>query len=1159
MQAKALRLLFVLSWVVFTGCGLFIDEPIERDPELSRLPEFACVNQVGENLERGLDDATGWAQAYACLGRALLVYDKYLIPESSSDDVTSRSSIESLTNRLLSKSQRLTSPEWTAVFELKSQLLGGDTQVIRLSELKQAADLLLDLSATIEQTRSEMTQDPASAFEKITHAIDVHGRVLQKTDLSLQDMPQIFAAFAPRWLSKSNQVLFSAAHRSSWTKVLGWFGSDQSRPISELTQMANGLKWVNRPETRASSSSKVDRFRKVAEKNIADASWLDGLNELISQWLKANAETITSTEREEIESALHVFRQLIGSSSNISVGRMISWWVSIPQSQRELLSQIFLDGNIPKSWSVIRSLEPTVRSFLRVSQIGTWSIQDIFAKVHAQSSLAARINRLCGFSCSSHSRLVDETLSLFSDAEAVNLESAFHLFWNWSHTSSGEKLLTAWMQGSDVSVDMSQAVQEWIQLWSDSIDSTNPAQSQKSYTSRIQRLLAEWEGILASLPGEPAREFHKGLQQAQWVMEVLIPKNQAQWSRNQWREFLLFSLPLKLEVERVLRSCSSASSTLQDQLNCYGEILPHARSFVDRFPNLQLSGVDLERASSLFSEIWDQQKMTVELWVSLFQYYDPVHRFPDHSIRSVQLSSLIATAYDISQNLSTVLKEMDRFQGDLPRLLAHTEPAEQFLQSSLRLFQIFFRHRPVTSVSSVQFLLDQSFLWLERRGESAPLPRQALVPFIKPAIEHLLALNLPARRPLPVPDLLGRDEFLGFEQWLSSFIQENTRWSRAYAHLLAGRELTGNESFDRSQWEEQLGSSDYWKKQLRKRSIIDSLGISLRFHSQQGSKIYAGDLFYKNFFSHLASGLVRGYAVDPIRQGAASGITENEIILFITQSYEMIRSLQWGNPDQTAPDLAKQRFFEANAFTLEANGDALMDHGEIQEWLVFLFGTRPILDLLLVDLKLHCPETSEVVNGQTQRIYPESCVEDHWAKRDGLWSHLSRNFVDFAKDYASMDTAEKESLIKLLINSSKDKKSKPGQVRSNELETMVTLLSFGESIFNRYDTYIDGWLTIEEALRFFPVICPKLVEVSNGTFGRSCIVGRQTSNESLYGWLLHYKEPPIPPQGTWETIKFGARWGAWEVRWGTLRTFRRKQFIVNRRGLSQILSSMSKL
>lgn len=392
-----------------------------------------------------------------------------------------------------------------------------------------------------------------------------------------------------------------------------------------------------------------------------------------------------------------------------------------------------------------------------------------------------------------------------------------------------------------------------------------------------------------------------------------------------------------------------------------------------------------------------------------------------------------------------------------------------------------------------------------------------------------------------------------------TFSQENLRWAQAYDRLNRGNPISGAERFARAAWLRELSPSAYWTGQIARRSILDSLGITLRFDAERRNEVYAGDLFYKNFFFHLAQGLVRAYAVDANRRNDATGITEDEIILFITQSYEMIRSLQWGNPDQTAPDLAKQRFFEANSFTFDANGNRLMDLGEIQEWLVFLFSTRPILDGILANLATVCPETTEVVNGQTQKIYPTECVRRHWVTRNGLWQLLGSNFVDYSRDVAAMGAAEKAELIELMIESSRDKKSKPHQVRSNELETMVTLVTYGESIFDRYDQDKDGWLTIREALEFFPVICPKLIEVSNGLFGRNCVVGRQTSYESLYGWLLTYKEPPVTPQGTWQTIKFGARWGIWEVRWGTARTFRKQVRILNRKGLSQILSSMSKL
>ncbi len=313
------------------------------------------------------------------------------------------------------------------------------------------------------------------------------------------------------------------------------------------------------------------------------------------------------------------------------------------------------------------------------------------------------------------------------------------------------------------------------------------------------------------------------------------------------------------------------------------------------------------------------------------------------------------------------------------------------------------------------------------------------------------------------------------------------------------------------------------------------------------------DLSKKNLYFIMNKAFLEGYAEDQARANAGMQVTEPEMQRLVVDVHDVITDMRFGPQDQPDAALAQQRFLEANTFTSVANGDGFYDLYEGLEYVGFLGSSKALARQSFADALALCPHSGSDVYGRNN--IAAQCFRDRFFDTALMRQYLGKAMPALVAAFEQLTPAGQKDFKINLETAARHGVYSEEPISEFEGENFVTLLSYIESLFKRFDVDGHGQLTMPQARAVFPIVCQKLKDVSK--LPGTCIP-RWGMLESLFGHLLVYGAPPAKAGPTiGDKIVAAVSFLGWMFKWATIRDCHHCSYRVDRSRVLQIVESLA--
>jgi hypothetical protein len=243
----------------------------------------------------------------------------------------------------------------------------------------------------------------------------------------------------------------------------------------------------------------------------------------------------------------------------------------------------------------------------------------------------------------------------------------------------------------------------------------------------------------------------------------------------------------------------------------------------------------------------------------------------------------------------------------------------------------------------------------------------------------------------------------------------------------------------------------------------------------------------------LARLIIRSYAMEKERIDNFTGVLESEVDTLYADWRAFIVEIGLVEPNNDA--FAKNRYFEANLFTPNANGDSYVGLKEGTHLVLMILSGLQRNKFIEEQVQEHCPlqEGKERFDTYAQ----VSCVSK-------LYFHDTKNFLvsmDAAQEYVSLlSEAQFQAIFLDLLKATGWKDTHNGYASLSDLGLVPHIFQYIESIMVRYDTSKDGLLDDDETLAAYPTF-QKLIKGISKT--DSNII-----NKGIFFYMVKYGDVP---------------------------------------------------
>jgi hypothetical protein len=442
--------------------------------------------------------------------------------------------------------------------------------------------------------------------------------------------------------------------------------------------------------------------------------------------------------------------------------------------------------------------------------------------------------------------------------------------------------------------------------------------------------------------------------------------------------------------------------------------------------------------------------------------------------------------------------------------------------------------------------------FLQQRGSRLPMSAKTINGFLRPAIRRLLGGNRrgPDGRMAngltpQALDLVKSKVSLWY--WLHSYLltlypdAEGAKRGRTREELVQQiDQLFQSVTGDAATRKERLAALNLLKRVVtvyRPMLLGDDEIISFLYDEDQENLYSANHLSVYGVYQILLKTFIQGYAEDSERAEKGKGVSISELELFVADTFEVIRELKLGNPDQTARDLAQQNFFLANLFMSTSNGGLFFDLDESSEFLSFMLSVQNHNQRVYQDMLAHCPQGPLDFSGVPK--IEVSCYLNRFFRVSTFTKNFSQFLPRMVQEFTNHSDAKRGRFAKNLQLASLNQNVRVRTtIDSAESQNFVAFLAYTESLFKRFDTNRTGIMSIPEALKAYPLVCYKLIEASQGKFKDNCEKPHWSDLEALFGYLLVHGTPPNSnSKNVWDDIANAIHWLAWDVKWAYIRNF----------------------
>lgn len=251
---------------------------------------------------------------------------------------------------------------------------------------------------------------------------------------------------------------------------------------------------------------------------------------------------------------------------------------------------------------------------------------------------------------------------------------------------------------------------------------------------------------------------------------------------------------------------------------------------------------------------------------------------------------------------------------------------------------------------------------------------------------------------------------------------------------------------------------------------------------------------------------LQGYSDDRTRAQNLTGLTKGELFNFATDTFDLLRELKFGNPDQGPADLAAQRFMEANLFLHSSVGDQYLGKMETIEYLAFLLSAQELSKAVHDEVIQVCPGGDSDYAGKP--TFQVECFRRQFFNTRSFHGRFTRYLPRMAYYFTTMQGEVRKKFERDLEQASIPARQAHLPVDSSHIQNFVMIPLYVESMFKRFDTNRTGVLSIQEALQAYPLVCPLILEITNGRFEANCSLGESGFVEAVFGYLLKFGAPP---------------------------------------------------
>ena len=233
-------------------------------------------------------------------------------------------------------------------------------------------------------------------------------------------------------------------------------------------------------------------------------------------------------------------------------------------------------------------------------------------------------------------------------------------------------------------------------------------------------------------------------------------------------------------------------------------------------------------------------------------------------------------------------------------------------------------------------------------------------------------------------------------------------------------------------------------------------------------------LTYLNFESSAVDLVIRAYAQDSLRRQETSSLTVDEVKQLLADLHEMFVFFNFIDAEDTS--FYKRFYRDTSLFVPQANGDELIDFGEIVSFLHFVssgYQSVRVLDVqgldrcsLPVTLDSSIKKNADIEVSTVAKLYIHSCFKNHLASQlPHFLGHLPQlqNYLEFA---LKQDLTKYHDLIDNLMLTVSKNLSYSGSFTNGELLKFQILLQYIETYMHRFDLNGDSYMDPMEVSLF---------------------------------------------------------------------------------------------
>jgi hypothetical protein len=244
-----------------------------------------------------------------------------------------------------------------------------------------------------------------------------------------------------------------------------------------------------------------------------------------------------------------------------------------------------------------------------------------------------------------------------------------------------------------------------------------------------------------------------------------------------------------------------------------------------------------------------------------------------------------------------------------------------------------------------------------------------------------------------------------------------------------------------------------------------------------------------NWKMHFARAISLGFGADPT---GYEGLSTDEFHAFFLKAHDLAMDLQFVKPDDTT--IWSKVFTESNMFLLSSDANAILSFQEGIDFISYAMAGTQILRPLYHDVRANCQNLAPDVFGDpTIEI---GCFRERFRLNFATNTVGLPNWVKMASELNTADFNQME------LNLEKVGRAPigPERIEESEIDKMVMLMQYIETLYTRFDKNNSQTLSFTEALGVYPMFRSILAKQSGLT--------SESDLQGLFAYILAKKKPP---------------------------------------------------